>query len=187
MGKNGSREKFRNLAASALRPLCHSMSVMSRVSGYISLGAAYGRLDMNVQFEISSAIFKPIWTFVSCLDRVSLEHTQRCTKPQKSQNKPRISGISGLSGLLAQKSGTVPKVRNTVVSAMKKSGMNRNRSKLTQKHVFRFNLCEFRLFAVFCLSRSRSVEWAIYLLKGMAAGFWITQVTQVTTYVYLLK
>ena len=69
---------------------------------------------------------------------------QRCTKPPISRNK---SGISGLSGLWAQKSGTVPKIRNIVVSVWKKSGMGRNRSKMRQKHVFHFNLWGIRLFA----------------------------------------
>ena len=112
------------------------------------------------------------------------ELVQRCTKPPNSRNK---SGISGRSGLWAQKSGTVSKVRNIVVSAWKKSGMDRNRSKMSQNHVFHFNLGVNRLFAPFCLSRSRSVKWWIYLQKGMAAEFLITQFTHVTVYVYLVK
>ena len=49
------------------------------------------------------------------------------------------------------------------------------------------NLGVNRLFAPFCLSRSRFVEWYIYLLKGMAPEFWITRFTHVTVYVYLVK
>ena len=62
---------------------------------------------------------------------------QWCTKPPKSRNK---SGISDLFGIWAQKSGTVPKVRNIVVYARKKSGMDPNRFKMSRKHVFHFNL-----------------------------------------------
>ena len=99
----------------------------------------------------------------------------------KSRN---TSGISGLSGLWAQKSETFPKVRTIVVSARKKSAIDRDRSKMSRKHVLHLNGCGIHLFAPFCLSRSWSVKWGIYLLKSMGAEFRITQLTQVLFYAY---
>ena len=54
----------------------------------------------------------------------------------KPQNLKK-SGISGLSGLWTQKSGALPKVRNIVVLARKRSGMDRDRSEMSENDIFR--------------------------------------------------
>ena len=100
---------------------------------------------------------------------------RRCTQHPKSWN------TSGLSGIWAQKSGTVPKVRKSQFLHGKNPKWRWIALKWAKSTFFIiFNFSESRLFAPYCLLE-------IYLLKGVAAEFWITQFTQVTMYVYLVK
>ena len=89
---------------------------------------------------------------------------QRCTKPPKSLNK---SGISGLSGLWAQKFGIVPKVRNIAVFDPRKSRIDKNYCKWSENDVFRPSLREKRLFAPLCSSNVCASDHTFFLLKGM--------------------
>ena len=63
------------------------------------------------------------------------------------------------------------------------SGMDRNRSKFSQKHVFHFNFCESRLLTPFPFGKQ------VHRMgqQAMEAEFWIAQFNQVTVYVHLVK